>query len=405
VARIPASWRALSALPRAAWALCAAMLVNRAGTMALPFLMLYLTRRLGASASQAAAVLALYGGASLVAAPLSGRLCDRVGPDRILKASLWSSGLVLLAFPLARSYAAVLFMTLAWALTAELLRPAAMALLADLTPPELRKPAYALNRVAVNLGMSIGPAAGGLLCDVSFAALFVADGATSLLAALWLWRAVPHRPRHGHATAARAPAGRGPLGDRRYLVFLAALLPSLVVFFQHTAAMPLFLDRDLHLPPRLYGFLFTLNTGLILAIELPLNHATAKWPHRRTLSLGAALVALGLGALALARTAGEVAGTVVIWTFGEMLLLPGLTTYVAEIAPEDRRGAYLGLYTMGFGVAFTVAGPLGAWLLETGGGRLLWPAMRVAGWLSAAAAAAAAGRAAAGPPAPGRLLS
>ena len=97
----------LRALPRAVWVQCIATFVNRAGTMVLPFLLLYLTRDMGLSPSTAGAIVALYGATALVTSPFAGRLCDRVGPIRLMTASLLLSGLVLLVFPVARTPASV----------------------------------------------------------------------------------------------------------------------------------------------------------------------------------------------------------------------------------------------------------------------------------------------------------
>src|SRR5215831_7131328 len=92
-------WRGLGALPRIIWIHFAATLVNRMGTMAVPFLVLYLTRSLGFTAEHAGLMLGLYGASSLcVSAPL-GRLADSVGHVRMMKVSLLTSGLVLLAYP------------------------------------------------------------------------------------------------------------------------------------------------------------------------------------------------------------------------------------------------------------------------------------------------------------------
>ena len=46
-------WRGLAGLPRALWVLAGATLVNRSGTMFLPFLILYLTKDMGISPSAA----------------------------------------------------------------------------------------------------------------------------------------------------------------------------------------------------------------------------------------------------------------------------------------------------------------------------------------------------------------
>ena len=49
---------------------------------------------------------------------------------------------------------------------------------------------------------------------------------------------------------------------------------------------------------------------LIVLLEVPLNIATAHWPHRRTLALGALLFGIGFGALAFAWDFWSAAATV-----------------------------------------------------------------------------------------------
>ncbi len=371
-------WQGLGVLPRGAWILFATTLVNRAGSMVLPFLVLYLTQELGLTAGRAGLVLSVYGIGSLVAAPLAGRLCDRLGAPRILKASLFLSGLTLLVFPYVTGSASVVAATLVLAVAAEGFRPAGLALLSTVVEPQHRKAAFALIRLAINLGMSVGPALGGFLSTVSFAWLFWVDGATSILAGIVLlvW---PIEARGTDVSAAEAaPSGAaslrsaGALRDGRLLVFLAAAVPIGAIFFQIEGALPLYLVRDLRLSQSFFGLLFTVNTLMIVVLEVRLNLVTAHWSHRRSLVIGALLVGVGVGALAFSTTAEAVIATVVIWTFGEMILLPAMAAYVADLSPSDRRGEYMGLYTMSWGVAFAFGPGLGTVVLERWGADTVW---------------------------------
>ena len=364
-------------MPRGVWILFATTLVNRAGTMVLPFLVLYLTRDLGFTGGQAGAVLFVYGAGALVSSALSGRLSDVLGPMHVIRDSLFLTGVILLVFPFARTHAAVVAMTLALSLAAEAFRPASLAVVADLVKPPQRKPAFALTRLAINLGMSIGPALGGFLATVSFRSLFLVNGASALSAGVLLVLALRRAPVHrGHAET--EPGGpveipsRRAWADARLLFFLAALFPVSIVFFQHMSSMPLYLVRDLRLSEVDYGLFFTINTLLIVALEVPINSATAHWSHRRTLAIGAFLFGVGFGGLAFVSGFWSVAATVVVWTFGEMFLFPALAAYVTEIAPPSRRGEYMGLTQMAISLAFAVGPWAGTAVLEKLGGRALW---------------------------------
>lgn len=383
------AWRDLKGMPRGVWVLFATTLVNRAGTMVLPFLVLYLTRDLGFTAGQAGAVLGLYGFGALVSAALSGRLSDVLGPMHVIRDSLFATGAILLVFPFARTHSAVVAMTFGLSLAAEAFRPASLAVVADLVTPAQRKPAFALTRLAINLGMSIGPALGGFLATVSFHSLFLVNGTSSLLAGVVLLLALRRAPVHrGHTEV--EPGGpvelpsRRAWSDSRLLFFLAAVFPVAIVFFQHLSSMPLYLVRDLRLSEIDYGLFFTINTLLIVALEVPINSATAHWPHRRALALGAFLFGAGFGALAFAWDFWSVAATVVIWTFGEMFLFPSLAAYVTDIAPKSRRGEYMGLTQMAISLAFAVGPWAGTAVLARFGGRTLWLASFALGLLATA---------------------
>jgi MFS family permease len=401
-------WHGLKNLPREIWILCAATLVNRAGTMVLPFLVLYLTHTFGISPARAALSLTVYGIAALITMPVAGRLTDRVGGLAVIKVSLFSCGLLLPLFPLAHSFPTILAMTFAFAILNESVRPPSLSLISDRVAPSQRKAAFALSRLSVNLGMSIGPAIGGFLALFSFRYLFFVDGATSLLAGVVLmlapWPQGPDARRAGAGepqwedpkelgreieadlveplAAAHPAADLRAFRNRRMLYFLAAMIPAQLVFFQLSSTLPLFLVRSLRLPEALYGSVFTLNTLMIVAIEVPLNGAMARWSHRRTLTLGALLYAIGFGSFAFSTRPAEILAGVVVWTFGEMILLPGSAAYAAEIAPEGRRGEYMGVYTMSFSIAFSLGPWLGASILQSWGPHALWGTAFVSGCIS-----------------------
>jgi predicted MFS family arabinose efflux permease len=385
-------WRGLGGLPRELWALAAATLVNRMGTMALPFLVLYLTRALRFPASQAALVLTAYGAASLLASPLGGRLCDRLGALRVMMSSLAGTGLLLLAFPFVRGFPAVMALALGWSVMNEMGRPANLTAMTSLVPPEQRKAGIALIRLAVNLGMSIGPAVGGFLAAVSFRSLFVVDAATSIAGAAVAWLGLRHsvlsRRLQSSPTAAHGGASpAGVLRDRRMLSFLLAAVLVSIVFFQHLGPMALFLVDGLHLKESTFGLLFAINTVLIVLLEVPLNLATSHWPHRLSLVVGALLTAVGFGALGFATGVWSAAATVVVWTFGEMILFPSMSSYVADAAPAERRGEYMGAYSMAFGIGFTAGPGLGTLAMERFGPFALWMGIATIGlgaaWLMA----------------------
>lgn len=365
-------WKGLRGLPREVWLVCASTLVNRLGTMALPFLVLYLTEARRWTPEQAAFGMMVYGAGALAAGPFAGRLADRLGHVRVLKASLWLSGALMLVLPFAGARPLLFVLIFLWAAFTQAFWPSAMALLADLAAPEQRKAVYALHRLSVNLGMAVGPALGGVIAHHSYTWVFWTDGLSTLAGAVLLGLLLKARPKpavpHDHTP------GASPWRDRRLAFLLLPFIPMLMVFFQIEGTLPLWVVRDLGLGSRFYGLLFTVNTLLIVALEVALNLAMARWPHGRQLFLGSLFLAFGFGLTAWATGRATLILTTMIWTFGEMTLFPAMSDAVATLAPPDRRGEYMGLLSLCFAVGLALGPWLGMLAYAKAGPRALWMA-------------------------------
>jgi len=396
-------WRGLAGLPRASWILAVATLVNRAGVMVRPFLVIYLTTQVGLSVEDAGWYLFAYGATTLIAAPLSGRLTDRFGARAVMRVSLLLSACALLIYPLAQTRTWLLVATATFALFNEMPRPALMALVTEVVPPEKQRSAVVLSRLAMNLGMGVGPALAGWIVaprgdlrvatSGQFLAIFLIDAGANLAAAVILW--LTRLPRG--AVAARAPAqpeerGKSLLADPRLRMLFVATVLSAVVFWQHDSSLALYIKESqltvaafgrVFKAEEIFGFSITLNTLLIVLFEVELNFTTHHWPQRRNLVIGALLAALGFGGMAFAKSVGVIAFNVALYTVGEMFLFPAVTTYALAIAPPERRGSYMGVLTLSFGAGFSIGPWVGTRLLHHYGPTTLWPVMFGVGLLSA----------------------
>lgn len=384
-----ASWADLRSLPPEMWSLALSTLVNRMGTMAMPFLALYLTQDCKLPVTHAGAILALYGAVALCIGPIAGRLSDRWGPVRVMEITLLGAGLTVMLFAWVETMAALVVVTCLFAVASEAFRPANSAVVGTIAPGARRKSAYALHRLVLNLGMSVGPAMGGYIARYSFKPIFIINGIALLLATAILRFSSFHRLAKTHkpvfadtSTGWKARVLGAAGGDRRFLFFLLALLPVSLVFFQHQSTMPLFMTGPLGLNATHFGIVMTINTLLIITTEIPLNAMTAHWPHRQSMAVGALFFALGFGGMALVRDVWGIGLTVVVWTIGEMILFPALSAYIADISPPSKTGEYMGLYMMTFSVAFALGPLAGTQLMEAWGAHAVWMACLATGLIS-----------------------
>ena len=361
-----ASFRQLAVVPRPVWLLCIGAVLNRLGSMVLPFLAIYLVRGRGFDSSTVALVLGAWGVGGVLAGPLGGALLDRVAPLWVLRGSLFCTGLLMLVYPHVQSLWALVPLTVLTAFVADAFRPAVLVMLTQAVPAQHTRMAFTVYRLAINLGESIGPAVGGVLATISYTLLFVVDGLTSLLAAGWMLLAMGV-PKTAVPATRRNRTSRGPLADRRFLLMIAGTLLCDVVFLQLMGAVSLYLVGQAGLTEVHFGLLWTVNTVLIVVAEVPLNVATQAWPLRRLLVVGTLLVGSGVALMGLVYGLAQAALAMVVLTCGEMVLFPTMSAAVAHMAPEDRRGAYMGLHGMTFSLAWALAPVLGTNALAYGG--------------------------------------
>lgn len=375
-------WKGLRGMPRNMWILFFTTLINRTGTMVLPFLTLYLTNGLKLPAETAGLVLSAYGAGALISSPFIGKMCDFLGSLRIMKLSLLFSGLLLFVYAFVNSLILILVVTVIWAIINEAFRPANLTLISTVVEENQRRIAFALNRLAINLGMSIGPVAAGILSVINFRYLFYIDGITSIAAFLFLltigWQNKKGTGEELPAIAAKTSIFK----DRNFILFLIALLPVEIIFFQHFSTFPIYLTKELGFPQSYFGFLIAINTILIILIEVPLNSYLNFLTDKRLLIIGTLLTAIGFGAMAYTRSLPGIAFTIVIWTFGEMIFFPSSANFTSLAAPENKKGEYMGYFQMTFNIAFLIGPWVGASIWESFGSFVLWNLTLVAGAIS-----------------------
>ena len=391
--------RAYRGLPRRAWILFAVNLVNSSGSMVFFFLALYLTRKIGLTPSRAGQALSLYGFGSLAGALTGGWLADRIGSIRVQKICLTLCGLLLIALGQARTLGGILPLLFSLALFAGMLYPANATSMSKICPAELRVKGFALNRLANNLGVTIGPTVGGLLALRDYRLLFWADGLTSLAAAglfVLLWKGARVSGEGERATGGAsgvpsqdqasgqgqgqgvgpggtdAPRSRSPWRDGPFLLMMVIFFVWSAVFVQLLATFPIYMRNVYGLAENRIGQLFAVNTILIVALEMILMEKIRKYPLTRMINLSFVLLGVGLGLMPFGRGYAFGALTVAVWTFGEMLSMPLVTTLIAERADDSNRGRYLGMNSFSFSLAFVVAPAAGTAIYDGLGPDAVW---------------------------------
>jgi MFS family permease len=369
----------LRALPAPAWILFGGTFINRFGSFVMPFLVLYLTRN-GYSIAQAGLGVGAYGAGHVMASALGGHLADRIGRRNTIVVSMFASAVAMLALSQARGFTSILILTCLAGTAAELYRPASHALLVDVVGADKSVFAFGMYRMAVNLAFAAGPATAGFLADRSFFYLFLGDALTSIIYGLIALVALPQGLRVNMKGERFGEAVRVASANKPFMVFLLATFCITLVDFQMGSTFALHV-QSVGLPTRAYGFLISTNGLLIVCFELLITNYVQRFRPQPVIALGYLLSGLGFALTGFARSLPALAGTVVVWTVGEMFTSPMAVAYVAQIAPEQYRGRYMGLLTVTWSFGMLAGPPLGT-LLFARNEMLLWAACGLCGVVS-----------------------
>ncbi|MGA5765655.1 MDR family MFS transporter [Nonomuraea bangladeshensis] len=368
-------------LPRPFWALWCGTLVNRLGTMVMPFTGVYLTQARGLSVTAAGLVMGVFGVGSLLSQPLAGMLTDRIGRRATLSGGMLASGAAMLALGYSVSLPAVLASMLVLGVVIDLYRPASNALVADLVGPAERPRAYGLLFWGINLGYSVGMTAGGWLAGLGFLWLFWIDAVSCVVFAVLVWRAVPETRPEG---ARQATGGFGAvLRDRVMVAFTLVVLGNALVYAQTMTMLPVAMTKAAGLSTAQYGTAMALNGVLIVVVQPLVSGWLGRRDPARTFALGLAVMGAGFALTAFVTSTLGLTATIAVWTAGEIVTAGIAGTIVAALAPEELRGRYAGLFGLAWSAAAVLAPLLGGPLLELGP-RALWFTIGAVGLASAA---------------------
>jgi MFS family permease len=365
--------------------LLATTFVNQLGAFVRVFLVLFLVHR-GAGADFAGLALAAYGAGTVLGALVGGSLADRLGRRATIVGALAAAGALTAALaPLATVHPALLAAVALAGVATQASRPASAALLADLVPEERLVMAVSASRLALNAGAVLGPLLATGLMTVSWDLLFWADGLTSVACALLARRFLPADRATGPAAIAAAEPGggyRALLRDRRFALYLFAMLASALIYMQYFTVLPLQLQAGV------YTAVLVLSAALVIACELLVTSVVQRWRPVAAGTLGAALLAAGLAAYGLSTAVWLVLAATLVGVAGQMIAGPTMFAHPQRVAPLAARGRYTGAAHSMFGLG-TALGPLLGVLAWSALGEGVWTLCGALGALAALATFAA----------------
>jgi MFS family permease len=368
-------------LPHDVYVLEVGALVNAFGNgVVLPFLLIYLHNVRGIPFGLAGSAAAVQSAAALASSFLGGTLSDRIGPKRVLLGALVVMTVAFALMPLIRTAGEAFAVYTLWGIGSGSFWPSQSALLAGLTPAARRAPAYALQRLAMNVGVALGGVVAGLIASVArpgtFTVLFAIDCVTFVGYMVVL--AHVHAPdlHEGHLGG----NWRGVFRDRvftAYTLLNAAFMTAAISLV--VELLPAFGKNIAHISEREVGIVFALDAVGVVVFQLPVVKLSEGRRRMRGFALMGALWAASLvavwaaGEWTRATTAfGILAAAMLVFAVGECLHGAIHAPLSVDLAPPHLTGRYLAAASISWQIGWILGPAAGGFFLQHRP-LLLWP--------------------------------
>lgn len=368
-------------LSKEVWWLALITLINRAGTMVIPFLSLYLTEDLKFTPSNVGTIMMCFGVGSFAGSWLGGKLTDTIGYYKVMVGSLVSTGVLFIALQFLNTFYALCFGIFLVMLVADMFRPAMFVALSAYSKPENKTRSVTLIRLAINLGFSAGPAIGGIIITaLGYGGLFWVDGITCILATSVLFIVLnPKKSKVLDDISVENP--ESAYKDRAFIIFLVAMFLFGVIFLQYFSTMPIYY-RDAHALSKIdIGLLLGANGLLIFLLEMPLIKwlETSKFSKTELMIFGAILTASSFIILNITTWSGILIIGMFLMTIGEMIAFPFSNAFAMDRAKKGNQGEYMALYSIAFSMAHIFGHKAGLQMVDSLGFDNTWYTITVIG--------------------------
>ncbi len=367
--------------PRQFWLMVMGIVISTAGgSMIWPFLLIYASGKLHLPLSTVATLISINAGTGLFSSFLAGTLADKIGRKAVMVFSLALNGVAYFFLMSAETYPQFVALMILIGLSNPLYQVGADAMLADMIPSEKRTDAYAINRIANNAAFGIGPAIGGFLASTSYNLAFYGAAIGFIAYSLLLFffahetldKTLIAQAQNDSAVPIRGEGYARVFRDRKYMAFVLLMGMGLIAPTMVWVLMPVYANTNYHISEAMYGWIPTTNALMCVFVQYAVTQVTRKHKTLPVTAVGMLIYAISVGSVMLMSQFWGFWLSMVILTFGELILVPTASKYVADIAPADMRGRYMSIYWIGWGLARTLAPLIGGFLNDNVAPKSIW---------------------------------
>lgn len=350
------------------WLLIFGLVISTTGTtMVWPFLTIYASETLSLPMAVVTSLMTFNSISGLIASILAGTLVDYFGRKSIMVFGVFGMALVYLSYIFANEFWQFGLLMFLSGSFSPLYRIGTDAIVADMLPAEERAQAYGFLRMGRNIGVALGPILGGIVLsssyNIGFIAAALALATYGIITLLFLKETLERKPGEKRESlcdqfrvmhqAMRNKAFMRMLGSFTLMEICATLM---------WVILAVYIKQNFGIQEDQYSWIPTTNALMVIFLQVGITRLTSRHDPHRVMPIGAAFYPLAMLIVAYSTNFWGFLLAMVVMTFGELITAPTATAYVANLAPADQRGRYLGFFGLNWFIALSI-GPMGAGIL------------------------------------------
>ena len=334
-------------MPKQVWFLIIGTFVNTVGNSFLwPLNSIYIHDYLGKSLTVAGIVLMLNSLAGVFGNLVGGWLFDKLGGYKTILIGVLFNLAALVCLVIWHDWPQYVILLMMLGFSGGMVFPALYALAGSVWPDGGRR-AFNAIFLANNVGVAIGPAIAGIIADINFEYVFVANLAAYMLFFIVVMTTFKRFDSNALAPKKTIAESTGQQ-DRVSLLSLLILSVSLVfcwLSYSQWAATISSHTQGLGISLSQYSLLWTINGLLIVGVQPLIRPLVKYWEHKvkHQLIFGLVLMAVSFGIVAIAGDFKMFVAAMIILTLGEVFFTPVIPMVANKLAPKGKEGFYQGL--------------------------------------------------------------
>lgn len=354
-------------LPREAYIIAIGRCINGIGMIVTFLLAIILTKKVGLTEAEAGLIISLSGILYIISNIIGGKLTDARGRKKII---------IICNTLGAAFYAAAAFMGNSVLIVPSIIisrfiigigEPASGAMIADITNPRNRDKAYSLFYFAINIGIAISSAVGGLLLENFLWVMFAVQAAAILITTALIFVFIPETIEKTRERLEKDRKFEESAEGSIIKILLkrpVLILFALIIFGYNFVYSQLYFMFPIHTEKimpnggaELFGALMSLSAITVVIFTPFITKLMIKMSSLKKIFCGGILYTIGFSLPGFLNDISIMYVSVFIITLGEITVLPNTMPYIANRTPASHRGRMNAVLPVIMGLGSTL-GPL-----------------------------------------------